>query len=136
VSFVAGTDAFNIRAGQEQTLAAQYAAAGVTLTQADMSPGSRILGWQNIAHRLGDPRNDRPPKLYICSNCVRTIECLPYLQRDPNHLEDILKIDTDEFGRGGDDFGDMLRYLVASVDSGGADGFLNYDTSGSIAGDY
>lgn len=136
ISFVAGTDAFNIRAGQDTTLAAQYAAAGVSLSQADMSPGSRILGWQNIAHRLGDPRNGKLAKLFICSNCERTIECLPYLQRDPNHLEDILKVDTDEFGRGGDDFGDMLRYLVASVDSGGAEGWLSYDTTGTIAGLY
>lgn len=114
-SFVAGTDAFSLRAGQKETIAEQYAQYGIALVQADMTPGSRILGWQNIAHRLGDPRNGKPARLFICSNCERTIETLPYLMRDPNHLEDVLKVDCDEFGRGGDDFGDMLRYGVASV---------------------
>jgi len=36
------------------------------------------------------------------------------LQHDPNRPEDVLKVDADEDGIGGDDSADALRYLVAT----------------------
>jgi hypothetical protein len=36
------------------------------------------------------------------------------LQHDPNRPEDVLKVDADEEGIGGDDPADALRYLVAT----------------------
>jgi hypothetical protein len=36
------------------------------------------------------------------------------LQNDPNRPEDVLKVDADEDGAGGDDCADALRYLVAT----------------------
>jgi len=42
------------------------------------------------------------------------VECLPSLQHDPNRPEDVLKVDADEDGVGGDDAADALRYLVAT----------------------
>jgi len=36
------------------------------------------------------------------------------LQHDPNRPEDVLKVDADEDGVGGDDAADCLRYLVAT----------------------
>ena len=42
------------------------------------------------------------------------IECLPSLQHDPNRPEDVLKVDADEDGVGGDDAADCFRYLVAT----------------------
>jgi hypothetical protein len=44
----------------------------------------------------------------------RFIECLPSLLHDPNRPEDVLKVDADEEGVGGDDAADGLRYLVAT----------------------
>ena len=38
----------------------------------------------------------------------------PSLQQDPNRPEDVLKVDADEDGVGGDDTADCLRYLVAT----------------------
>ncbi len=35
-------------------------------------------------------------------------------QHDPNRPEDVLKVDADEDGVGGDDAADCLRYLVAA----------------------
>ena len=52
------------------------------------------------------------PSLYIHERCARLIECLPNLQHDPNRPEDVLKVDCDEDGLGGDDTADALRYLV------------------------
>jgi hypothetical protein len=42
------------------------------------------------------------------------LECLPALQHDPNRPEDVLKLDADEEGIGGDDAADACRYLVAT----------------------
>ncbi len=36
------------------------------------------------------------------------------MQHDPNRPEDVLKVDADEEGVGGDDAADALRYLVAT----------------------
>lgn len=45
---------------------------------------------------------------------ARLIETLPALQHDPNRPEDVLKVDMDDDGNGGDDCADCLRYLVAT----------------------
>jgi hypothetical protein len=47
-------------------------------------------------------------------HCGRLLECVPSLQHDPNRPEDVLKVDADEDGIGGDDAADALRYLVAT----------------------
>ena len=54
------------------------------------------------------------PRLFIHQRCGRLIETLPALQHDPNRPEDVLKVDADEDGVGGDDAADALRYLVAT----------------------
>ncbi len=36
------------------------------------------------------------------------------MQHDPNRPEDVLKVDADEDGLGGDDAADALMYLVAT----------------------
>jgi len=46
--------------------------------------------------------------------CVRLAETLPALRHDPNRPEDVLKVDVDDDGAGGDDAADALRYLVAT----------------------
>jgi hypothetical protein len=54
------------------------------------------------------------PTLFIHQRCGRLIETLPTLQHDPNRPEDVLKVDADEDGNGGDDAAVCLRYLVAT----------------------
>ena len=53
-------------------------------------------------------------RLFIHRRCGRLAETLPGLQRVPNRPEDVLKVDADEDGVGGDDAADCLRYLVAT----------------------
>jgi len=55
-----------------------------------------------------------PPRLFIHERCQRLLTTLPDLQHDPNRPEDVLKVDADDSGAGGDDAADALRYLVAS----------------------
>ena len=64
--------------------------------------------------RLGDVEAGVVPRLFIHQRCARLIECLPSLQHDPSRPEDVLKVDADENGVGGDDVADALRYLVAT----------------------
>ena len=74
----------------------------------------RLNGWAEVLQGLGDPDNGVAPKLFIHQRCGRLVETLPALQHDPNRPEDVLKVDADEDGVGGDDTADALRYLVAT----------------------
>ena len=74
----------------------------------------RQNGWAEVQQGLGDIENDVRPTLFIHSRCGRLVETLPALQHDPNRPEDVLKVDADEDGVGGDDAADALRYLVAT----------------------
>jgi phage terminase large subunit len=109
-SFVAGADVFANR-GDEQgkTIAMQYQDQGITLTPANTD---RINGAGQILSLLGDIEAGIEPRLEIAERCSRLIECIPALQHDPHRPEDVLKVDVDEDGNGGDDPYDDLRYGV------------------------
>lgn len=108
--FVAGADVFS-RQSDGTTIAAQYAKHGISLRCANTD---RVNGWAEVMQGLGDIEADIRPTLFIQRRCARLIETLPALQHDPNRPEDVLKVDADEEGIGGDDAADTLRYLVAT----------------------
>ena len=90
-------------------MASQYGKLGITLRCANTE---RVNGWAEILHRLGDPSAGITPKLFIHERCARLVECLPSLQHDPNRPEDVLKVDADEDGNGGDDTADCMRRVL------------------------
>jgi hypothetical protein len=108
--FVAGADVFS-RQGDGTTVAQQYERQGIRLRAANMD---RLNGWAELMQGFGDPENGVRPTLFIHQRCKRLIETIPTLQHDPNRPEDVLKVDADEDGVGGDDAADALRYLVAT----------------------
>jgi phage terminase large subunit len=113
--FIAGSDVFNKTGATEKSVAEQYAELGIKITPAEMAAGSRIGGARHLAKLLGKPQRDNPneviaPRWLITENCVRLIECLPSLEADPNNPEDVLKVNADEKGEGGDDPYDGARY--------------------------
>ena len=108
--FVAGADVFS-RQSDGTTIAAQYAKQGITLRCANTD---RVNGWAEIMTRFGDVEAGIRPTLFIHQRCGRLVETLPALQHDPNRPEDVLKVDADDEGVGGDDAADALRYLVAT----------------------
>jgi hypothetical protein len=108
--FVAGADVFS-RQSDGTTIAAQYAKLGITLRCANTD---RVNGWAEILTRFGDVEAGIHPTLFMHKRCGRLLETLPSLQHDPNRPEDVLKVDADEDGVGGDDAADALRYLVAT----------------------
>jgi len=98
------------------TIAQQYAKLGITLRPANMD---RVNGWAEVIQGLGEPDASAEaggvrPTLFFHARCARLIETLPALQHDPNRPEDVLKVDADEEGGGGDDAADALRYGVAT----------------------
>ena len=107
---VAGTDVFS-RQSDGTTIAAQYGRAGIKLKPANMD---RVNGWAEVREKFGDPERGIAPKLFIHRRCGRLVETLPALQHDPNRPEDVLKVDADEDGLGGDDAADALRYMLAT----------------------
>src|SRR5512136_1462826 len=108
--FVAGADVFS-RQSDGTTIAGQYADQGIELRGANTD---RVNGWAEVLQGFGDPEAGVAPRLFIHRRCARLIETLPALQHDPNRPEDVLNVDADEDGIGGDDAADCLRYLVAT----------------------
>ena len=104
----AGADCFS-RQSDGGTIAGQYSALGLRFGCANTD---RVQGWAEILRRLGDPDAGIRPSLFILGRCARLVETLPAMQHDPNRPEDVLKVDCDEDGHGGDDLADCLRYLV------------------------
>jgi hypothetical protein len=107
---VAGADVFS-RQSDGTTIAAQYAREGISLKPANMD---RVNGWAEVLQRLGESEQGVAARLFIHQRCGRLSETLPAMQHDPNRPEDVLKVDADEDGVGGDDAADCLRYLVAT----------------------
>lgn len=107
-SFVAGADVFaNKGDAMAKTIADQYKEQGIVLSPANMD---RINGAGEVLRLLGDMEAGIAPKLQVFDTCPRLIECLPMLQHDPHRPEDVLKVNVDEDGVGGDDSYDTARY--------------------------
>jgi phage terminase large subunit len=111
-AFVASPDAFAQRGNESgKTIADQYADAGIRLTRAN---DDRINGAAFLLKLLGRQKDkDQPaiePQIEISTKCPKLIENIPTLQHDPHRPEDVLKVDIDEDGNGGDDPYDACRY--------------------------
>ncbi|WP_422928546.1 phage terminase large subunit [Singulisphaera sp. PoT] len=108
---VAGTDVF-AKKQNGGTIADDYKSHGLTLSTANID---RINGAAEILRRLGDVEakpDPIRPTLFITENCPRLLDCIPSLQHDDSRPEDVLKVDCDADGLGGDDFYDAFRYGV------------------------
>lgn len=67
------------------------------------------LAWRNLASGRTKPR------FYIFNTCPITFDCLSRMEHDPNHPEDVLKVDATEGDpMTGDDAYDMVRYALMS----------------------
>lgn len=109
--FVAGRDVFSTQR-DGGSVAGEYAQHGITLTPAN---DDRIQGAAEMLNRLGDPDAGVAPTITVSARCKRLIECLPALEHNPYRAEDVLKVDTDDDGLGGDDPYDAARYGVMVV---------------------
>lgn len=112
LEIVAGHDVFAHKGDENgKTVAEQYQEEGLHLTRANID---RINGAAELLNLLGDEENNIEETIYIFDTCARLIEQLPAMQHDPNRPDDVLKVDIDEDGNGGDDYYDTARYGVMS----------------------
>lgn len=112
---VAGHDCWaDVRARAENipTVFEHFVRLGLPLVKANIS---RVSGVQNIRRYLAFTK-DSPPRFVLMQSESnrRVFETLESVVSDPDHPEDILKVDADENGEGGDDAYDMVRYGLAS----------------------
>lgn len=107
-SFVAGPDVFAARGNDSgKTIADEYRDNGIKLTPANTD---RVNGAGMLLKLLGSPDRGIAPQIEISDKCPKLIENIPTLQHDPHRPEDVLKVDIDEDGNGGDDPYDSARY--------------------------
>lgn len=117
--FYAGHDVFYQRGATDgRTIADQYRDSmdpetgepnGFNLEHADVA---RVAGAAELLTRFGNKEMGIDPTIKIFSTCRRTISCLTRMVTDPKDAQDVLKVDVDVNGEGGDDPYDMLRYGV------------------------
>jgi hypothetical protein len=82
---------------------------GIKLERATVG---RVAGATRLLELLGNREVGIAPRLKIFRTCPRTIATMPRMVHDPDDAEDVLKVDADINGEGGDDPYDMLRYGV------------------------
>lgn len=107
-TIAAGHDVFN-KDQRGKSIADDYQDLGLSLSRADID---RINGAAEILKRLGDSDMNPPilPRIFVSESCPKLIDCIPSLQHDPHRGEDVLKVDCDDDGLGGDDPYDSFRY--------------------------
>jgi phage terminase large subunit len=109
-AFCAGRDVFGQRGSSDlRTIADQYADEGIILTPAN---DDRITGASALLKAFGDKEHNIAPTIEIHPRCSYLINCIPTMQHNPNKPEDVIKMNANEDGNGGDDEYDSCRYGV------------------------
>lgn len=112
-AIVAGHDCFARRGDENaRTIAEQYAGHGIHMIPADID---RVNGAAEMLRRLGNPEAGIHATWQIFDTCTELIEQIPAMLSNPRKSEDVLKVDADEEGRGGDDAYDDTRYGLQYV---------------------
>lgn len=117
----AGHDVFQRRADSEgKTIEEQYrdaidpdTGAKIGIVGFEKATLDRVAGAKELLELLGNHDAGIKPRLKIFRDrCPRTIATMKRMVTDPRDAEDVLKVDSDMNGEGGDDCYDMLRYGV------------------------
>lgn len=112
---VAGGDVFDEH-GKSRGLSGpkineQWQALGWTVLRSQASgSGKRVVSLNNLRHYLSEGQF----RMFDTPENMRTLKVLESRITDPNDPEDVLKVDADADGRGGDDPFDMVRYGLFS----------------------
>lgn len=122
-TFVAGHDCFS-KESNGRTIADSWRDEGWELTPATVDRKAGAAQWLK---RLGNDEAGIPCTVQITTRCARLIDTIPMMLSNPHDPEDVLKVDTDESGDGGDDPYDASRYGLMVVDSRSAYSY-SYDT--------
>lgn len=110
----AGKDCFRVDK-DGSTVATEYQEHGVLLMATHID---RINAWSQVAEVFGDVQHQIRPRCFIHKNCVNLITQIQSAQSDPKKPNDILKMNCDEEGNGGDDYLENFRNAVTMAYSG------------------
>lgn len=116
---VAGWDCWTkkgtIQTGSSPTIAEEFLKHEIMLTRAKID---RVQGAVQVRNYLAwkEHANGRnKPKFFIFDSCPVTFDALTRMEHDPDHVEDVLKVDATEGDPlSGDDAYDMCRYGLMS----------------------
>lgn len=94
-------------------------------------------------HKWLNPRNypDKLPRVFFFSNCADVFDAVAQMQINPKDPEDVVKVDADDEGYGGDDaydsfgYGLMSRAFPGSVDTAPPDQFSGQSVLNSLLED-
>ncbi len=105
----AGHDCFAQQQDEKDspTIAKKYETEGIAMKPANVG---RVNGAAEMLDRLGELSRGIEPRWYIFNTCPRLAEAIPMMEHDPNRPGDVLKVDVDDDGNGGDDPYDDARY--------------------------
>jgi hypothetical protein len=99
-----------IQSGTSPTISEEFQKHGIFLTKAKID---RVQGAFHLRNYLAI--RDGKPRFYIFNTCPISFDCLSRMEHDPDHVEDVLKVDaTDGDPLSGDDAYDMIRYGLMS----------------------
>lgn len=119
---VAGHDCWNKGRDDPETIADKFEKRGYLLERAIIA---RVLGARAIGERLGNYECEPAilASLFFTPRTRLVFDALTRMVGDPKDAEDVLKVNADAEGRGGDDDYDALRYgtMAASLTPSGAD---------------
>ena len=73
-----------------------------------------FLAWKEVQEDEDGKLIDGEPKFYIFNPYQKVYDTIAGMIFDPNNPEDVLKVDADDNGKGGDDDYDMVRYGLMS----------------------
>jgi phage terminase large subunit len=116
---VAGWDCWankgTLNQGSSPTIAEEFLKHDIRLSRAKID---RVQGAAQVraflAHR-NHANGTGKPRFYIFDNCPIAFDTLSRMEHDPNHVEDVLKVDAvDGDPLSGDDTYDMVRYGLMS----------------------
>jgi phage terminase large subunit len=106
----AGNDCFKVDK-DGSTVATEYAANGIHLTPVQID---RVNAWSKCQERLGDPSRGIRPTWFIHKSCEELCLQISLAQADEKRIGDVLKMNADESGQGGDDCLEMWRNSCVS----------------------
>lgn len=119
IYFFAGHDCWTkkqvLREHNPPTVADEFLTHGITLKHAviDRVPGASQL--RSYLQLRDSPTGKKAPRFYIFESCIAAFDCLARMVHDPDHIEDVLKVDATEGDPDtGDDTYDMVRYGMMS----------------------
>lgn len=95
----------NVVDSDNETIEKKMQNEGITFTDSDKSPGSRVTGLELIRERLDASKRREGPGLYFTQNCIASITTIPAVPRSEKNINDV---DTNSE----DHAFDMLRYRV------------------------